>query len=474
MLSKQDILHWLDQNQSALIKIADDHWENPEIALKEFRAARLEADYLEGLGFKVTWGSGGMPTAFIAEWGSGNPIIGFLGEYDALLNLSQKNIPTQDPVTPGGLGHGCGHNLLGVGALGAVAAVKTWLQENKTSGTVRYYGCPAEEILAGKVYMARDGAFNDLDAAFNFHPSTMNSASKGGAVALNNIKFRFHGRAAHAGGSPHLGRSALDAVELMNIGANYLREHVESSTRIHYVITHGGDLPNIVPPEAEVWYFLRAPERKYLDEVTDRIRKIAQGAALMTETTMEEIFHTGCYNVLSNYYLADLQYKNMQEIGPIHFSSQEIEFASLLNQQYPKEMIDDSLKEVNKGLKKHGIPELDSLPCLLEKNYPSMDEGEVMTGSTEVGDVSWITPLSMLWTTCAASAAPSHNWGFTASCGTSIGHKGMLHAAKVMALSAIDLFAEPEHLPRIRAEFEKAIKGKPYVTPLPAHARLPE
>jgi aminobenzoyl-glutamate utilization protein B len=474
MLTKQDIIRWVDENQSPLIKIADDHWENPEIALKEFRAAKLEADYLEKQGFKITWGSGGMPTAFIAEWGSGRPILGFLGEYDALLNLSQKTVPVQDPVTPGGLGHGCGHNLLGVGALGAVAAVKIWLQDNKKTGTIRYYGCPAEEILAGKVYMARDGAFNDLDAAFNYHPSTNNSVSKGSAVALNNLKFRFHGRAAHAGGSPHLGRSALDAVELMNVGANYLREHVESSTRIHYVITHGGDLPNIVPPEAEVWYFVRAPERKYLDEVTDRIRKIAQGATLMTETTMEEIFHTGCYNVLSNHYLADLQFANMQDIGPIQFTPEEIEFARLLNEQYPKEIIDDTVNYLNERLQKLGLPQLESLPPLLEQNYPSLDEGEAMTGSTDVGDVSWITPLSMVWTTCAASAAPSHNWGFTASCGTSIGHKGMLHAAKVMAASAIDLLDNPEHLPRIRAEFEKAIEGKPYITPLPDHARLPD
>jgi aminobenzoyl-glutamate utilization protein B len=465
MKTKKDILNWIEQNQAEYIKMSDEIWENPEIALKEFKASKMQADYLETRGFQITWGSGGLPTAFIAEWGKGKPILGILGEYDALKNLSQKNQPTQDPIVPGGLGHGCGHNLMGVGCMAAALGIKQWLEANHRTGTIRYYGCPAEEILAGKVYMARDGAFNDLDAALNFHPGHTNSPGKGSAVGLNNLKFRFHGITAHAGGAPHLGRSALDAVELMNVGVNYLREHVETSVRIHYVITHGGDLPNIVPSEAEVWYFVRAPERSMVDEVTDRVRKIAQGAAMMTETTHEEIFHAGCYPVLPNFYLADLQYKNMQEIGPIDFTDEEKAYARTIRDSYPPEVTHSIFIELK-------------IPAELEKeaiygdNYPASDEGEVGGGSTDIGDVSWITPTGALSTaTCAT--APGHNWGWVATCGMSIGHKGMLHAAKILAATAIDLYDDPEHLRKTHEEFEKATAGKPYQSPLPPNAVLP-
>jgi aminobenzoyl-glutamate utilization protein B len=466
MLTKKDVLNWIEQNQATYTKMSDEIWENPEIALKEFKASKLQADYLEDQGFRITWGSGGMPTAFIAEWGKGKPIIGILGEYDALKNLSQKNQATQEPIVPGGLGHGCGHNLMGVGCMAATVGVKRWLETNNKEGTVRYYGCPAEEILLGKVYMARDGVFNDLDAALNFHPGHINAPSKASAVGLNNLKFRFHGITAHAGGSPHLGRSALDAVELMNVGVNYLREHVETSTRIHYVITHGGDLPNIVPSEAEVWYFVRAPERALINEVTDRVRKIAQGAAMMTDTTYEEIFHGGCYPVLANHYLADLQFQNMQEIGPIDFTEQEKAYARTIRDAYPKEISHSIFLDF------HLAPEMES-EALFGGNYPATDEGEVAGGSTDIGDVSWITPISQLGTaTCAT--APGHNWGWVATCGMSIGHKGMMHAAKILAASAIDLYDNPEHLHKAREEFEKATLGKPYKTPLTKNAVLPD
>jgi aminobenzoyl-glutamate utilization protein B len=466
MLTKKDIFNWIEQNQADYTKMSDEIWENPEIALKEFKASKLQADYLEAQGFRITWGSGGMPTAFIAEWGKGKPIIGILGEYDALKNLSQKNQPTQEPMVPGGLGHGCGHNLMGVGCMAASLGVKHWLESNKKEGTIRYYGCPGEEILAGKVYMARDGAFDDLDAAFNFHPSITNSTSYGSAVGLNNLKFRFHGITAHAGGAPHLGRSALDAVELMNVGVNYLREHVETSTRIHYVITHGGDLPNIVPSEAEVWYFVRAPERSLVDEVTDRVRKIAKGAAMMTDTTCEEIFHAGCYPVLPNFYLADLQYKNMQEIGPINFTGEEKAYAKTIRDAFPKEVTHNIFTEL------HLPPEQEDEP-LFGDNYPATDEGDVAGGSTDIGDVSWITPISAI-NTATCTLVPGHNWSWVATCGMSIGHKGMMHAAKILAASAIDLYEDPEHIRKAREEFEKATAGKPYKTPLPKNAVLPD
>ncbi|MCL4561438.1 MAG: M20 family metallopeptidase [Chloroflexi bacterium] len=465
MQTKQDVIHWLEENQAPFIRMADEIWENPEIALQEYKASKLQAGYLENEGFTIRWGSGGMPTAFIATWGQGKPIIGFIGEYDALKNLSQKNQATQEPVVPGGLGQGCGHNLLGTGGLAAAVAVRRWLEEQGKPGTVRYYGCPAEEILAGKVYMARDGAFDDLDAALNFHPSSINSPNIGTAVALNNLKFRFFGKAAHAGASPHLGRSALDAVELMNVGVNYLREHVPDTTRIHYVITNGGDLPNIVPAEAEVWYFVRAPERAGVDEITERVRKIAQGAALMTDTRWEEEFITGCSNTLNNHALADLQYRAMQEIGPIDFTPEEKEYARTVNEAFPP----DVRHNLFLGLRLP--PEMEGEP-LLGENYPGRNEGEISTGSSDIGDVSWITPLCELNTACHSTGAPGHSWGIVATGGMSIGHKGMLHAAKIMALAAMDLYSDPEQLRKARAEFEEKTKDHPYRSPLPPGAKL--
>jgi len=466
MMVKDHVLVWLDRREADFAHMADAIWEHPEFALEESFASKLQADYLEKAGFRVAWGGGGMPTAFIAEWGGGEPVIGFLGEFDALKNLSQKRSAVPDPVVPGGLGHGCGHNLLGTGAVAAAAAVKDWLESSGTPGVVRYYGCPAEESLIGKVFMARDGAFDDLDAAFNFHPWNSNSPNKGSFNALDNLKFHFHGRAAHAGASPHLGRSALDAVELMNVGANYLREHVEPEVRIHYVITNGGDLPNVVPAEAEVWYFVRAPRRTQLEKVTDRLRRIAQGAAMMTETEVEETYITGCYDLLNNSYLADLQYEAMREIGPIRFTDDEIAFAGRINSGYPEE----TRQSVFKSLR---LPDdLRELPLIAE-NFPANDEGKVQAGSSDVGDASWIAPLSLLNTTCCPSGVPLHSWGMAASAGTSIGHKGMMHAAKIMALSAVALYSDPERVRKARDEFEKATGGRAYRSPLPAGAKPP-
>jgi len=466
-MDKPDVIRWLEENAPRFTEMSDAIWARPEVAFQEFYASKLQADFLEAEGFRITWDVGGINTAFVAEWGEGCPIIGFLGEYDALAGLSQKNQPTQEPVVEGAPGHGCGHNLLGTGCLASAVAVRHWLAATGRAGTVRYYGCPGEEQISGKTFMARDGAFDDLDAAFNYHPSAINAPSKGSAVGVYDLTFRFHGTAAHAGGSPHLGRSALDAVELMNVGVNFLREHVREKVRIHYAITHGGDVPNIVPPEAEVWYFIRAPTRKELDQVADRVRKIAQGAALMTETTVEETFNGGCSSVLNNHYLADLQYEAMKQVGPIPFTEEERAFAQAINDAFPPENAQrtfehmdvlDEYKDLVESLK--GQP-------LIAENLPSMDARHIGTGSTDVGDVSWITPLSMLRTACFATGAAGHSWGVTATGVTSIGHKGMMHAAKVMALAAIDLYLDPEHLRAAQKEFEKATRDHPYRPPMP-------
>jgi aminobenzoyl-glutamate utilization protein B len=471
--TKQDIIQWLDANQARFIEISDAIWADPEVAWQEFNAAKMQADFLEAEGFRITWDIGDINTAFVAEWGQGKPVIGFLGEYDALAGLSQKNQAAQEPVVAGAPGQGCGHNLLGTGCLASTVALARWLEANDVEGTVRYYGCPAEEQISGKTFMARAGAFDDLDAAFNYHPSSMNAPGKGSAVAVNDLIFRFHGRTAHAGGSPHKGRSALDAVELMNVGVNYMREHVKEKVRMHYVITNGGDLPNVVPAFAEVWYFLRAPDRDELNHIAERVRKIAQGAALMTETTVEVIFRGACSSVLNNHYLADLQYQAMELVGPIEFTDEEKAYAQQINDAYPQEepldpfkhlQVPDEWRERTDALK--GAP-------LLGDNFPAWDQFHIGTGSTDVGDVSWITPLSMLRTACFATGAAGHSWGIAATCGMSIGHKGMMHAAKVMALAATDLYADPDHLDKARQEFAASTRDRPYRTPLPDDVEPP-
>lgn len=462
MKTKQDVIQWLDENTPRFTAISDAIWAHPEIAYHEFKSSKLQADFLEAEDFEVTWDISGINTAFVAEWGDGKPVIGFAGEYDALMGLSQKNQPTPEPVEQGGLGHGCGHNLLGTGCMAAAVAVKRWLEATGRPGTVRYYGCPAEEIGAAKTFMARDGVYDDLDAAFNFHPMHLNMAMKGSAVGVKDLKFRFHGISSHAGASPHLGRSALDAVELMNVGVNYLREHVPGDVRLHYTITNGGGQPNVVPAEAEVWYYIRAHQPEVLTDVTERVKQIAKGAALMTGTTLEVIFNTAISSVLSNHTLSDLQYEAMQLIGPIEFSDEEMAYAQQIYDQYPQGSAESNAR-VN------GIdPEIIAGRSLVGENFPAMDEGFVMTGSTDVGDLSWRTPLSMLTTACWVTSASAHTWGVVATGATSIGHKGMMHAAKIMALAGIDLYTNPEHLQRAQVEFEKALAAHPYQSPLPA------
>ena len=473
METKQDMIQWLDHNQRRFTRLSDEIWAHPEVAYQEFVSSKLQADLLLEEEFRITWDIGDINTAFVAEWGSGGPILGFLGEYDALPGLSQRNQPTQEPLVEGAPGHACGHNLLGVGCVASVVALKRWLDSTSTPGTVRYYGCPAEERVSGKTFMARAGAFDDLDAALTFHPSSMNAPSKGSSVGIVDLTFRFHGHAAHAGGSPHKGRSALDAVELMNVGVNYMREHIAEKVRIHYTITHGGDAPNIVPAEAEVWYYVRAHQREELSQVVERVRKVAQGAALMTGTTVEETFNGACSSLLNNHYLADLHHEAMQLVGPLQFTEQEKEYAARINEAYPEENARNPFEHlrVPEEMREH-VKALKGQP-LLEENFPAWNEEHVGTGSTDVGDVSWITPLSELGTTCFATGAAGHSWGIVATGATSIGHKGMMHAAKIMAIAAMDLYTDSQHLQRARQEFELSTQERAYETPLPDHVKPP-
>lgn len=460
MPTNEELGGWLEERQERFTAISDAIWEHPQVALKETFACNLQAETLAADGFAITRDIGGMPTAFMAEWGSGGPIIGFLGEYDALPSLSQKLQPTQDPIVPDGPGHGCGHNLLGTAALAATMALKAWLQETGQSGTVRYYGCPAEETITGKVYMARAGVFDDLDASITWHPGGHNTVQMGSSLAVDNLKFRFRGKTAHAAAMPESGRSALDAVELMNVGTNFLREHIIEQARIHYVITNGGGAPNVVPDDTEVWYFVRAPRRDQVEEITARVRNIAKGATLMTDTTVEEYFQCGAYGCLPNRALADVAYAALEALGPITFTDTERAYAKVIADAFPEGVRAS-------GIARAGLPASFINESLTGDLFPPHDEGKVMPGSTDVADVSWITPTVQVWTTCWALGVPGHSWGITATGAMSIGHKGMLHAAKAMALTAAELYRDPALLAQAQTEFQEATGGEPYRTPLP-------
>ncbi len=463
-----DIVQFLDSRKSELESIAKEVWEASEIGFQEHKSAKVQADYLEANGFKVTRNAAGIPTAFVAEWGSGRPYIGYLGEFDALAGVSQEISAERKPRASGGPGHGCGHNVLGTAALGAALALKESLQSSGESGTVRYYGCPAEELLAGKVYMAREGLFSDLDAAITWHGSSMNGVRLGSGNAMNSAKFHFYGKTAHAAGDPHNGRSALDAVELMNVGANYLREHVITTARIHYVITEGGGQPNVVPAEAEVWYFVRAPHRSEVDEIYARLLDVAKGASLMTGTTFEENFLTGCYEVLLNESLADVMWKCLQIVGPPEFDQEDLDFAAKLRETFDKKSVESMMRN----------PEFQEFPELRTQVVnttlvPPRGKGRSGGGSTDVGDVSWIVPTVQMSAATVPLGCPGHSWQNCASSGSSIGLKGMLVAAKTMALCGLELVKHPEEIAKAKMEFDEKTKDSPYQCPFPDGREFP-
>ncbi len=459
-------LSWIDENAPDLAALAQAIWGFAETALEEQRSSRALSDFLEKEGFCLTFGAGGMSTAFIASYGEGKPIIGFLGEFDALPGLSQKAVPYQEPVESTDRGHGCGHNLLGVGSLGAAIALKREIETGRLQGTVRYYGCPAEETAVGKVFMARDGVFDDLDAALTWHPDSLNMVNSATSLALNSVSFAFHGKSAHASGMPHLGISALDAVELMNTGANFLREHVPQDTRIHYVITNGGREPNIVPSFAEVWYNVRSPHREDLENVYQRLTQIAQGACMMTGASLEVKFHTGLYETLPNPVLADLLDASLREAGAPKFTKMEKEFAKKVEQSF-------SPGQKRAILQAYGLPAEFMDVTLHEDVAPDLFKGKLLWGSTDVGDVSWIVPTSQIMTACYVPGTSPHSWQAVAAAGSSIGHKGMITAARTLALAGYRLLTQPELLAKAREVFEEAKAGRDYVSSLPKDLKLP-
>jgi aminobenzoyl-glutamate utilization protein B len=452
---KNEAVAWIEQNKETLDQAAQHIWEYAETALLEYKSSAELAAFLEKNGFEVQRGVADLPTAFVATHGSGKPVIGILGEYDALPGLSQRaGSAAKEPVTAGAPGHGCGHNLFGVASAAAAVAIKEVMDRHHLNGTIRFYGSPAEETVVGKVYMAKAGLFDDLDLCLDWHPGAKNAVGLDTSSASNNFEVTFYGKTAHAAADPWDGRSALDAVELMSDGVNFLREHVRPTARIHYVIVNGGLAPNVVPDYAKVWYYVRGQDRAEVDEVYARVLKVAEGAATMTETKHEVYLITGVYNKLVNREVARLLHRNLELVGAPKFSDDEQGFA----------------REVQKtlGMKEEG---------LATKIEPLEEpKGYMGGGSTDVADVSWIVPTASLSTACEVLDSPGHSWAVTTCSGSSVGFKGMLTAAETIAASGIEALLEPAIIERARVEFKEKTKGFVYKSAVPKDQkpRLPD
>ena len=440
--TKEEVIASVEKQRADLIKLSDQIWGFAETALKETKSSKLLADHAEKHGFKVVRGVANLPTAFIASYGEGRPIIGILGEFDALPGLSQKATPVKEPVEPGAAGHGCGHNLFGPGSLGAATAIKELIEAGKLKGTIRFYGTPAEEAVGGKIYMAREGLFNDVDVCLAWHPADETLADVRSSQALVDFFVEFHGKAAHAAHDPWNGRSAVDGLELFTHGLNMMREHVKPSVRMHYVIQDGGLVPNIVPEYAKLWCWVRDWKRAGADEVFGRAKKIAEGAALMAGVESKVTVLGGDYEMLVNMTGANLLNANLTWLGPIDYTKEEQDFARTIQR---------ATGVAEKGL--NGVPK-------------PLEGQEAQGGSTDVGDISWIVPTLHLSVTTAPEDTPWHAWPVVACGGMSIGHKGMIHAAKTLAATMVDLFEDSKAREAIQAEFKEQTKGqvyKPYI-----------
>jgi aminobenzoyl-glutamate utilization protein B len=453
---QQDVLRYLDDHRSDLVAVNQDIWTYAEVGLQEHRSAARLIGVLKKAGFRLREGVSDMPTAFVAEYGSGKPVIGILAEYDALPELSQELGAVRKAVPGQTAGHGCGHCALGTAAVGAALAVKDAYDRHHLKGTIRLYGTPAEETVIGKVFMTLDGQFKDLDACLHWHPGTKNRITYLSSKALISAKFTFNGLAAHASGSPEKGRSALDGVELMNVGANYMREHVKETSRIHYVITNGGAQPNVVPATAQVWYFVRANAHEDVERQYDWLQDIAEGAARMSRTKFTVHIDTDCHEIIPNLPLSRVVYRNLQLVGPPQFDEADRELARRLQEPVRTEF---GLKETK--------PLNDTIEPLTDK--PATPDG----GSTDVGDISWHVPTSGLDTVCFPAGSPGHSWQNVASIGSPIGHKGLLVAAKVLALSAVDLLQDNGTLKEAWTDFHDRMKGRPYTTRIPKGQKAP-
>ncbi|WP_414475984.1 amidohydrolase [Microvirga sp. M2] len=460
---KQEILTEVMQRSGSGAALSDEIWSYAELGYQEHRTVAAQIAWLEAEGFRIERNVAGISTAFWAEAGEGGPLIGILGEFDALANLSQVDgALTEQADQDGQPGHGCGHHLLGTGSMLAAAAVHAVLKRHGIPGRVRYYGCPAEEGGSGKVFMARDGAFDDLDVCFSWHANSVFAMHASDTLAIKTAVFHFRGRASHAAVSPHLGRSALDAVELMNVGVNYMREHMLPEARVHYaMLDGGGHAANVVQANAVVGYTIRAPEMSDAEELFDRIVRVAQGAAMMSETHVEVSVKSGLSNVLTNSTLEKVMFRNItQVVGPVQHSNEEISVASQYQETISETDVIHACKVFAKGEDirtplHQGIVPFDGTPTRVPV-------------STDAGDVSWIVPLARCFGPCYAVGTPFHSWQMVAQGKLSYAHKGMFAAAKAIATTVIDVIETPDLIVEARTELDRKRRGRPWVCPLPA------
>jgi len=428
---KNEVILSVESHQENLIKISDRIWALAETALEETKSSQLLSEYAENQGFVIQNNVAGMPTAFIASYGSGKPIIGILGEFDALPGLSQKAEPVKVTYEEGKPGHGCGHNLFGTASLGAAVAIKELIQKGELTGSIRFYGTPAEETIGGKLYMAREGLFDDLDICLDWHPGAEIEADAQSSQALVDFRVRFTGKASHAAADPWNGVSAVDALELYTTGINYIREHVKPTVRIHYLIEKAGDVVNVVPENAVIWTRVRDKDREGMNLVYERIQKIAEGAALMTDAGFSIQLISGWHEILVNRTGASVVQKNLEILGPIEYTEEEINFAKTIQSatNKPPVGLDGKIYDLKET----------------REDPPG--------GSTDVGDVSWIVPEIRLSVTTAPKDTPWHSWAVVACGGMSIGHKGMIYAAKALSLTMVDLYMNQGLRDEIRKEF---------------------
>ena len=448
---KKEAFSWIDSALPELARINDEIWRKAELALQEKESAEILASYLETSGFRVERGVAGLPTAFVATWGSGVPVIGVLGEYDALPRLSQEAVTFKKPLAEGKPGHGCGHNIFGVASAAASVALKQVMERQKIDGTIKYFGCPGEETVTGKVFMARAGVFDNLSCCLQWHPGGETEVSLGSSNALNQFEVEFFGRTAHAAGDPWDGRSALDGVELTDVGLNFLREHLKPTARIHYVIVDGGGAPNVVPDYARAWYYVRNLDRDSVEKDYARVLDVIEGAAKMSGTTYKIRFISGVHEVLPSRAGAEAVYANLLLVGGPAFSAEEQAFAR---------EIQKNLGVAEKGLKTGIEPFREP-----EKSWGS--------GSTDVAEVSWITPTTSLSVAYEPEGTPGHHWAAAACAGTTIAHKCLQTAAKIMAATSLDILQDPKLLKKMRDEWLFKTKGKPYLSPLPPDLQPP-
>ncbi|MGE7928249.1 M20 family metallopeptidase [Lysinibacillus xylanilyticus] len=460
----------VESKRDASIQLSDAIWAVPELHFQEKKSVQYMKVALEKEGFATEIGIAGLDTALVGTYGSGKPVIAFLGEYDALPGLSQRGGATHcEPLEDGGSGHGCGHNLLGTGAFAAAVAVKDYLEQNNQSATIRFYGCPAEENGSGKAYMAKAGIFDDVDIAISWHPGTFTTVMTCSSLANYAATFKFTGKSAHAAAAPHLGRSALDAVELMNVGVNYLREHIIPEARVHYAVTNaGGTSPNVVQPYAEVTYLVRAPKKHQVLEIYQRVKNIAKGATLMTETSLEIAFEGAASNLIPNKTLYDAMQKQILDLGMPTYTIEDEQHAQAIFNTFSPDIQATSLI----GLKKDDVTQLQGK--VIANHIPSVLPEFILGGSTDVGDVSWNVPTVQCTTVCMALGTPLHTWQVVSQGVMPIAHKGMLQAAKIMACTAVDLIDNPALIEEAKKEWKERLDGETYVSLIPEGTMPPK